>query len=80
MSKLQDKPFSQRAKTIGVFNTEKQIREENPKIEPREVKERPINKAEHDKPFRPSHPPRVGHNKTIGAFPAWEKEPPKDIV
>lgn len=42
--------------------------------------ERPINKAEHDKPFRPSHPPRVGYNKTISPFPEWKQEPIKDIT
>ena len=39
-----------------------------------------ISKAEHDKPFKPSHPPRVGHNKTIDKFPVYIEEGVKEIT
>ena len=32
---------------------------------------------EHDKAFRPSHPPRVGYNKSIGRFPEYVEDPLK---
>jgi len=46
----------------------------------RAVSVREISKAEHDKPFKPSHPPRIGYNKTLAKFPAWEAERPKDVT
>ena len=34
---------------------------------------------EHDKPFKPSHPPRVGYNKTLDRFPAYMEDPKKPL-
>ena len=39
----------------------------------------PISKYDHDKPFKPSHPPREGYNKTIAKFPVYIEDPPKEI-
>ena len=33
----------------------------------------------HDKPFKPSHPPRSGYNKTLAKFPAYKEDPKKGI-
>ena len=35
--------------------------------------------VEHDRPFKPSHPPRTGYNKTIMRFPAYKEDPKKPI-
>ena len=35
---------------------------------------------EHDKPFRPSHPPRIGHNKTLAPFPNYVEDPLKRVT
>ena len=83
-SKLQDKPFSNRAKTIGKFNTDKAVYgldqpmpELNRTADPRWA----AKHAEHGKPFRPSHPPRADQiSKSIGRFPGWVGEPPKEIT
>lgn len=36
--------------------------------------------AEHDKPFKPSHPPRIGHNKTLDKFPEYKENPLKFVT
>ena len=33
----------------------------------------------HDKPFKPSNPPKVGYNKTIDKFPPYKEDPLKFI-
>ena len=38
------------------------------------------NRAEHDKPFRPSNPPKKGYNKSIGRFPDYKENPPKELT
>ena len=38
------------------------------------------NRAEHDKPFRPSNPPKIGYNKTIAKFPEYQENPVKAIT
>ena len=30
-------------------------------------------------PFKPSHPPKVGYNKSIGKFPKYTEDPPKQL-
>ena len=59
--------------------------EENPQVQPRGARSTDprwrLNHLEHDKPFKPSHPPRqVTTEKTIGKFPSWKGEPPKEIT
>jgi len=36
--------------------------------------------AEHDKPFKPSHPARIGHNKTLMGFPEYKENPLKFVT
>ena len=70
-SKLQEKPFSQRVRKKDTFNSHKEILEENPMIPHRAPKPKTAPALEHDKPFRPSHPPRTGYNKTLARFPLY---------
>ena len=35
---------------------------------------------EHDKPFRPSNPPKLGYNKTLEKFPAYQPDPKKPVT
>ena len=35
---------------------------------------------EHDKPFKPSHPPRVGYNKTLEKFLRYMEDPLKEVT
>jgi hypothetical protein len=35
---------------------------------------------EHDAPFKPSHPPRKGYNKTLDKFPAYKEDPLKPVL
>ena len=34
---------------------------------------------EHDRNFFPSHPSKVGYNKSIGKFPTYMEDPPKQL-
>ena len=34
---------------------------------------------EHDKPFKPSHPPRIGYQKTLAPFPYYMEDPKKPL-
>lgn len=52
--------------------------EENPRINPRPIKEFESKKAEHDRPFKPSHPLKKGNHCTISKFPDHMADPPKD--
>jgi len=49
-------------------------------IKKKDVKKREPTKAEHDKPFKPSHPPRIGHNKTLAGFPEYKENPLKFVT
>ena len=81
LSKLQDKQFSQRAKTKGIFNTSKAVYGEDRPIPEKIIHVREVTKYDHDKPFRPSHPPRKGQiHKTINRFPHYQEDPPKEIT
>ena len=77
---LQDKPFSQRVKPRGNFNTDRQILEENPMLPHRAPRPKTAVAVEHDKPFRPSHPPKVGYNKTLAPFPHYQEDPKKPLT
>jgi hypothetical protein len=78
-SKLQEKPFSQKVKKKDTFNSNRNLLEENPMIPHRAPKPKTAPGLEHDKPFRPSHPPRRGHNKTLAKFPIYQEDPKKPI-
>ena len=34
---------------------------------------------EHDKPFKPSNPAKIGYNKCLGKFPEYIEDPKKPI-
>ena len=34
----------------------------------------------HDAPFKPSHPPKKGYNRTLDKFPEYKEDPMKEIV
>jgi len=36
--------------------------------------------VEHDKPFKPSNPPKRGYNKTIAKFPNYIPDPKKPVT
>mmetsp|Transcript_12041 Transcript_12041/g.16343 ORF Transcript_12041/g.16343 Transcript_12041/m.16343 type:complete len:210 (+) Transcript_12041:284-913(+) len=77
---MQDKPFSQKVKQTHLFNSFKDVIGEDVPIPAREPsKPRPIA-MEHDKPFKPSHPPRVGINKTLAPFPHYMEDPKKPLT
>ena len=83
-SKLQDKPFSQQAKKLnnGVFNQPKDIYDirDDIKESPKAVRE--VNKVEHERPFKPSHPSKKGPGAqaTIEKFPEYKENPLKHTV
>lgn len=78
-SKLQEAPFRQRVGKIEYFNSHKKILEEEPRMPAKKMRERTAPHAEHERPFRPSHPPRTGYNKTIASFPEYQYDPPRQI-
>lgn len=78
-SKLQEKPFSQRAKSLrfGLFNAQEDVYALREDIKARPPLERVLDRVEQDRPFRPSHPPRKGkENSTLAKFPAYIEDPP----
>jgi ribosomal protein L14E/L6E/L27E len=83
-SMVQEKPFSQKAKHTDMFNTFRQVYEENPMIPARKAPVEPelpegAEKPEelHNKPFRPSHPSKKGAIKgALEKFPAYLPDPP----
>ena len=34
----------------------------------------------HEFPFKPSHPPRKGYNKTLEKFPEYKEDPMKAVL
>lgn len=78
LSKLQDKPFSQKAKHTEMFNSYKQVYMEDPPIPAR----KPVVKEEgeplHDKAFKPANPAKKGNHSTLEKFPVHMPDPPKE--
>ena len=72
---LQDKPFSQRVKSTGTFVTQKEAYGEDRNYPQRKLpgKRKPL--MEHDFPFKPSNPPKLGYNKTLDKFPEYKPDP-----
>jgi len=54
--------------------------EEVPVIPQRQPKPQTAPVVEHDKPFKPSHPPRRGYNKTLEKFPNYVEDPLKEVT
>jgi hypothetical protein len=75
LSKLQEKPFSQKAKHTEFFNNFRQVYEENPPIPPRQPAPEPPRPQIHDHPFKPTNPPKKGV-VTIGKHPEYIPNPP----
>ena len=75
----QEKPFSQKVKKTHMFNSTRAVIGEDIDIPHREQPGKRPPLMEHDKPFRPSHPPRVGYNKTLERFPAYMEDPKKPL-
>jgi hypothetical protein len=82
-SKVQEKPWSQVVKKRDTFNPIKEVFGTDvalPKVE--EVlkgQDPPPHSPLHDKPFKPSNPPKRGYNKTIDKFPEYKADPLKFI-
>ena len=77
---MQDKPFSQMVKKTHLFNTNKQVIGEDVPLPARPPAAKPVPPMEHDKPFKPSNPPKVGHNKTLAPFPYYKEDPKKPLT
>ena len=77
-SKIQDKPFSQRAKHTEVFNKPRAVYEENPRLPDKREKVFESKRAEHDRAFRPANPAKRGNHQTIEKFPKYVEDPPTD--
>lgn len=78
-SKVQEQPFRQRVPGIPLFNSHKAVLGEDKPMPPKAEPEAKPPAMEHDRPFKPSHPPREGYNKTLAPFPTYMEEPPKEL-
>ena len=74
------KNFSQKVAQTAVFNTSRAVIGEDVPIPHRQPKPKPAPLMEHDKPFRPSHPPKKGYNSPLGAFPEYMENPLKPVT
>ncbi len=75
----QDKPFSQMVKKTHVFNTNRAVIGEDRDYPHRKPSPKQGPLMEHDKPFRPSQPPKIGYNKCLAPFPKYEEDPLKFV-
>ena len=75
----QEKPFSQQVKRTHLFNTNRAVIGEDRDYPHRPPRSKSPPLMEHDKPFKPSHPPRVGYNKTLARFPEYIEDPKKQV-
>jgi len=73
----QEKPFSQRAKVWGGFNTTKEVIGEDVPLPHRPAKAEPKPPMEQEVPFKPAKPPRRGYSCTLEKFPAYMENPLK---
>lgn len=73
----QEKPFSQRAKDIGVFNKDKEIYNLKTEIPARAPKKEMAPPMEQEVAFKPSKPPRRGYSCTFEKFPEYKENPLK---
>lgn len=82
LSKLQDKPFSNKVKLRGNFNHDKEVYEWKADARLRTPpKKKPVMGEIHDgKNFRPSNPGKNGHNKCLAPFPEYKENPLKFIT
>jgi len=73
----QEKPFSQKAKEIGLFNPNKEIYDVRTDIPAKPRKQEMKPPMEQEVPFKPSKPPRRGYSCTLEKFPAYMENPLK---
>lgn len=78
LSKIQEKPFSQRAKHTETFNKPKEVYAEDPPIPPKKVKQPEPLPELHDKPFKPANPSKKGYKATLNKFPEYVPNPPAE--
>lgn len=71
--KMQEKPFSQRIKPMDTFNNIQDTFGEEGMVFPKKKPQRVAKpQVEHDKPFKPSNPPKKGViDKTLAKFPDY---------
>lgn len=74
--KMQEKPFSQRIKPQSTFaNVEQTYGEEGMTFKPKKPPAKAKPQVDHDKPFRPSNPPKKGLvDKSIAPFPEYVED------
>jgi hypothetical protein len=77
--KMQEKPFSQRIKQTGAFNSiEEAYGEEGLTFKAKKPPAKDLPQVEHDKPFKPSNPAKKGVlEKTLAGFPEYIEEKPE---
>jgi len=73
----QEKPFSQRAKVWGGFNTTKEVIGEDISIPHRPAKPKPTPPMEQEVNWKPAKPPRDGYSCTFEKFPKYMENPLK---
>lgn len=79
ISKIQEKPFSNRAKHTVTFNTHKEILAEEPLIPAKPPKEKEEAHDIHDgKAFKPANPTKKGYKGTFVKFPEHMPNPPTE--
>ena len=80
---MQEKPFSNNVRRKETFNPVKEVFGSDvplPKEEhtPRKRTQSP-HAPIHDKPFKPSNPPKKGYNRTLDKFPEYKPDPMKPL-
>lgn len=80
LSKLQEKPFSNKVKPRETFAAVKEVFGEDREYPARKEAEKRKPLMEHDAPFKPSNPPKRGYNKTLDKFPEYKEDPLKEVV
>lgn len=79
-AKMQEKPFSQRARSMAQFGTIKEVFGENPPIPARPPTTKPPPPYYQEVAFKPTKPPRSGYNCTLEKFPEYKPNPEKFVV
>ena len=74
-SLMQEKPFSQKAKQTELFNSNRAVIGEDVTIPHRPPRQKTPPAMEHDRPFKPSNPPKLGYNKSLSPFPKYKEDP-----
>ena len=77
---MQEKPFSQKAKQTALFNSHLAVIGEDRPYPAREARPKTPPLMEHDKPFRPSNPGKIGYNKSLSPFPKYMEDPFKHVT